>query len=107
MAYKDPARQRAYQRQYKRLERAGESRTPGQTLVPVEFRLKTAIDVLGLLEAQVEAVLLDRDVGTLERARCVGYLAGVSLKAIEAGEMAARVEAVEAALKLRPRQTNP
>jgi hypothetical protein len=106
MAYKDPERQRDYQRVYGRFRRAGSSQTPGQTLVPVEFRLKTASDVLGLLEGQVAAVLADEQVGTLERARTLGYLAGVSLKAIEAGEMAARVEAVEAALKLRPRPTN-
>ena len=37
----------------------------------------------------------------LEKARCVGYLAGVALKAIEAGDLAARLEAVEATLKAR------
>jgi hypothetical protein len=37
----------------------------------------------------------------LEKARCVGYLAGVALRAIEAGDLAARLEAVEAVLKAR------
>jgi hypothetical protein len=41
------------------------------------------------------------EAGTLEKARAVGYLAGLSLKAIEAGNLAARLEALEAALKLR------
>ncbi len=47
------------------------------------------------------AVRDDPDMGTLERARCIGYLAAVTLKAIEAGDLAARLEAVEAVLKGR------
>jgi hypothetical protein len=99
--YKDPAKQQAYQREYGRLRRAGETQTPGQTPVPLPFRLKTAADVLALLEEQVSAVRNDPEAGTLEKARCIGYLAGISLKAIEAGDLAARLEAVEATLKAR------
>jgi hypothetical protein len=67
----------------------------------VPFRLKTAADVLDLLQEQVEAVRADADAGTLEKARCIGYLAGVTLKAIEAGNLAARIEMLEAVLKQR------
>ena len=101
MPYKDAERQRDYQREYGRMRRAGEPQTPHQTLVPIPFRLKTAADVLALLGEQVAAVRDDADVGTLERARCIGYLAAVTLKAIEAGDLAARLEAVEAVLKGR------
>ena len=101
MPYKDADRQREYQREYGRMRRAGEAQTPGQTLVPIPFRLKTAADVLALLGEQVAAVRDDPEVGTLERARCIGYLAAVTLKAIEAGDLAARLEAVEAVLKAR------
>lgn len=101
MPYKDVDKQRDYQREYGRMRRAGEPQTPSQTLVPLPFRLKTAADVLALLRDQVAAVRDDPDAGTLERARCIGYLAGVALKAIEAGDLAARVEAVEAVLKAR------
>jgi hypothetical protein len=101
MPYKDAGRQREYQREYGRLRRAGEAQTPGQTLVPIPFRLKTAADVLRLLEEQVAAVREERSAGALEKARCIGYLAGVALKAIEAGDLAARLEAVEAVLKGR------
>ncbi len=101
MPYRDADRQRDYQREYGRLRRAGEPQTPSQTLVPITFRLKTAADVLALLAEQVAAVRDDPDVGTLERARCIGYLAGVTLKAIEAGDLAARLEAVESVLKAR------
>ncbi len=101
MPYRDPERQREYQREYGRMRRAGDAQTPGQTVVPLPFRLKTAADVLALLAEQVAAVRADPAVGTLERARCIGYLAGVTLKAIEAGDLAARLEAVESVLKAR------
>ncbi len=42
MPYKNVERQREYQREYGRMRRAGEAQTPGQTLVPIPFRLKTA-----------------------------------------------------------------
>jgi hypothetical protein len=69
--------------------------------VPVAFRLKTAADVLVLMEEQVQAVRGDGEAGALEKARCIGYLAGVTLKAIEAGNLAARIEMLEAVLKQR------
>jgi hypothetical protein len=101
MPYKDEERQREYQREYGRMRRAGGAQTPGQTAIPLPFRLKTAADVLTLLEEQVGAVRGDPKLTTVERARTVGYLAGVALRAIEAGDLAARVEAVEAVLKAR------
>jgi hypothetical protein len=67
----------------------------------VPFRLQTAADALALLAQQVAAVQADPLVPTVDRARCIAYLIGVSLKAIEAGDSAARLEAVEAVLKLR------
>jgi hypothetical protein len=97
MPYRDPERQREYQREYARLRRVGD----GQTPVPVTFRLRVAADVVALLEEQVGAVRADTQVGTLERARCIGYLAGVALRAIEAGDLAARLEALESVLKAR------
>ena len=101
MPYRDPNKRRDYDREYKRAARVGDCPTPGQTFVPLPFRLKTAADALKLLEEQVAAVRADPEAGTLERARCVGYLVGVALKAIEAGDLAARLEAVEAVLKAR------
>src|SRR5215207_9926144 len=101
MPYRDPEQRTAYQREYKRLRRAGECQTPSQTLIPAPFRLKTAHDVLALLGEQVQAVRDEQEAGTLEKARTIGYLAGVCLKAIETGDVAARLEAVEAVLKAR------
>jgi hypothetical protein len=108
MPYADADRSREYQREYRRTRRAGDGcTTPGTTPLPADFRLKTAADVLALLEGQVAAVLgaPAGEAGTLEKARAVGYLAGLSLKAIEAGNLTARLEALEAALKLRTNGT--
>ncbi len=101
MPYRDPEQRAQYQRDYKRMQRAGGCQTPGQTLVPLPFRLKTAADVLALLAEQVQAVRDEPEAGTLEKARCIGYLCGVALKAIEAGDLAARLEALESVLKAR------
>ena len=101
MPYKDPETRRDYQRDYKRMKRAGSSQTPGQTLVPLPFRLKTAYDVLTLIEEQVNAVREEPEAGTLEKARAVGYLAGIALKAVEVADLSGRVEALEQVLKRR------
>ena len=102
MPYADPERARDYQREYRRTRRAGDGCTsPGTSPLPLPFRLQTASDVLALVEEQVEAVRFEEEAGTLEKARTVGFLAGVALKAIEAGNLAARVEMLEAVLKQR------
>jgi hypothetical protein len=102
MPFADPDRARDYQREYRRTRRAGNPcTTPSTTPLPLPFRLQTAADVLRLLEEQVAAVRDDGAAGTLEKARAVGYLAGVTLRAIEAGNLAARVEMLEAVLKQR------
>src|SRR6478609_4033456 len=108
MPYADRDQARDYQREYRRLRRTGDGcTTPGTTQIPVAFRLKTAADVLALLEEQVAAVRADPHAGTLEKARTIGYLAGVSLRAIEAGDLAARLEALEGVLKTRARDATP
>lgn len=101
MPYANSDTNREYQGEHKRLTRAGDCRTPCTTLLPGEFRLRTARDVLALLEQQVEAVRNDAEAGTLEKARTIGYLAGISLRAIEAGDLTSRLESVEYVLKQR------
>src|SRR5262249_14829374 len=102
MPFADPDPARAYQRAYRRVQRAAQGCTGnGTSPVPVAFRLQTAADVLQLLGEQVEAVRAEREAGTLEKARTIGYLAGIALKAIEAGNLAARIEMLEAVLKQR------
>jgi hypothetical protein len=104
MPFADPAVARDYQRDYRRLRRAGD---PCPSPLPAEFRLKTAADVLALLEEQVAAVRADAEAGAPEKARTVGFLAGVAPRAIEAGNLAARVETLEAVLKQRGKGGRP
>jgi hypothetical protein len=101
MPIADAEKSRTYQREYKRLVRAGSCQTPGQTDVPAEYRLATASDVLAMLGEQAEAVLNDESLGTVERARTIGYLSGVILKAVEIANLAGRLESLEAVLKSR------
>ena len=64
-------------------------------------RLQTAADVLAILGKQIDAVRADGEAGPLEKARLIGYLAGLGLKAIETGALEARIEMLEAVLKQR------
>ena len=101
MPFSDPERARTYQRDYRRTQRVAEGCTGVSTSLPPAVRLETAADVLELLQEQVEAVRADAEAGTLEKARTIGYLAGIALKAIDAGNLAARIEALETVLKQR------
>lgn len=101
MAFKDLEKRRAYDREYKRAQRAGEL---GQTLrptLPLELRIQTAQDVLDMLNQQVNAVLADPEVSTIERARCITYMASSMLKAIEQVAIIPRLEALEDVMQSR------
>jgi len=103
LPYKDPEQSRAYQREYKRFKRAGDSQTPGQTLIPLPFRMRSAQDILVLLAEQVQAVrdAPDDEAGTLEKARCIGSLCGIGLKAVETANLEGRLASLEQILKGR------
>ena len=103
MPFADPDKRREYDRDHKRQARVAEP-CPTRLTLPVEFRAKTAADVLGLLNEQLDTVRQDASLGSVERAKAVGYLAGIALRAIDAGDVAARVEALESILKSRPKE---
>jgi hypothetical protein len=102
MPYKNQEKAKHYQREYRRTRRAGDlCTTPGTTPLPVPFRLQTAADILSLIEEQVQAVRSDGEAGTLDKARVIGFLAGVALRAVETRNVAGRLEALESVLKAR------
>ena len=106
MPFADPEKRRQYDAEHKRRMRVAEP-CPTRLTLPVEFRAKTAADVLvrrGGLNEQIETVRQDASLGSVERAKGVGYLAGIALRAIDAGDVAARVEALESILKSRPKE---
>jgi hypothetical protein len=74
--YKDPERQRAAKAEHARRSRRGTPRGTLGPLVSGDERLATARDIL-------------------ERARTVATLCGLALRAIESGDLAGRLEALE------------
>jgi hypothetical protein len=101
MPFADPERRREYQRERARLRRAGRTDAPVKAELPAPVRIQTARDVLELLAEQINALRADLSLGTVERARCLGGLAGVTLRAVETANLEARLAALEAALSLR------
>src|SRR5205085_1420008 len=98
---------------YNRLQRLSDDRrlrsAKGKEAIPDHrpFHLKTVADVMALLEEQVEALRADGEAGALEKARTVGYLAGIALRAIETKNLAARIEMLEMVLKQRHEDAKP
>lgn len=101
MPYRDPERRREYQRERARLLRAGRADAPVKAELPSPVRIQTARDVLELLGEQLNALRADPSLRTVERARALGGLAGVTLRAIETANLEARLAALETALNLR------
>ena len=68
---------------------------------PRPLELAVPADVLDLLAEQVNAARADAAATAQERARTLGMLAGLALRAMAARDLEARLEAVERVLKLR------
>lgn len=108
MPFTDPDQTRGHQREHGRLGSSGDGCANAATKqLPANFRLQTAQDVVDLLQEQIETVRADVEASPLEKARIIGHLAGLALKAIEAGNVAARLEALEAVLKQRKENGRP
>lgn len=110
MPYRDPEQRRQYQRAYQRARRAqanGRRTLPASSTPASEalaaLRIRTAHDVLVLLEEQLNLVRADTRIGVLERARVVGNLATVLLRAVETADIEDRIAALEAAAAGEPK----
>jgi hypothetical protein len=68
---------------------------------PTPQPLHGVADLVRLLHEQMEAVRADGAATPLERARVIGSLAGQARRAIEIGQLVARVEMLETVLKQR------
>ena len=69
--------------------------------------IRTAADVRCLVSEQITALTMNPDLDPLQKAGRLAQLALVALRAIEIATLEARVEAVEAALRLREDQKTP
>lgn len=74
---------------------------PRSPTPPEPFPLHAPQDVLRLLEEQIGAVRADPGASTTSKARTLGRLAALALKAIEVGQLAVRLEMLEAVLNQR------
>jgi hypothetical protein len=72
-----------------------------RTVLATPTVLSQPADVLALIEEQVNQVRADPLTDPSERARTLGMLAGLALRAMDSRDLAARLEAVERVLKLR------
>jgi hypothetical protein len=98
MPYKDKSRQREYQREYQSSKRKGSNKTPASVELPASFRLRTAQDLVELVQEQIDAVRHDPVARPIEKARCIGALVSVALRTLEQRDLTSRIEALEAIL---------
>jgi hypothetical protein len=68
---------------------------------PAPLPLRDPADVVDLLAERAEAVRRDPHADSLDRARTLGFVGALALRAMDAAEGRARLEALERALKLR------
>ena len=78
-----------------------EARPPIRIVPPEPVAFDTPADVVAVIAEQVNAVRGDAYAEPQEKARTLGMLSSVALRAIEQKDLAARLEAVERVLKLR------
>jgi len=76
-------------------------RGPASSLAVGPIAIKTPADVVLVLAEQMNVARSDLAADPLDRARTIGLLAGVMLRAMLSGEAEARLMAVEHVLKLR------
>ena len=99
MPYKDKDDRRRYDRDRRRLERAGQ-RTNVIEITPAT-RLRVVEDVEAVLSRAVGLVMGDKGARGTDKARALTQIAGVALRLVEANELADRLEALEQVLQLR------
>jgi hypothetical protein len=95
MPFSDREKQREYKAQWARQRRVSSAGSSASKAIIPEVRIKTAQEIRDLLSQALYAVQADEKAGTLEKARVIGYLAGVALKAVEASDLEARIETLE------------
>ena len=83
----------------RRLETIVKQSAATQQLPPRQ--LQTVQDVIDLLQEQVESLREVRWANAVQKARAIGYLAGIARKAIETGTLAERLRALDMVLRQR------
>jgi hypothetical protein len=98
MPYKDPNKQREYNREYQRKRRSmKDGYTHGTKQTSIDFTLSTADDLKAVLENVISDLLrADIDVGV--KGRVAAQLLQVGCRLLETSDIERRLEALEARL---------
>lgn len=95
MPYKDPLRQKEYQRQWQRARRAGETGRFKVLRVSSPEEIRTATALLGVLVGLIKEVLETNEGDVFLRSRTAGYLISIGLKAVEVADLEGRLTDLE------------
>lgn len=96
MGYKDPEKQKEYQREWQRRRRAGETgefKVIQRVSSPEE--IKTATALLAVLTGLIRDVLNSKQGDVFLKARTAGYLISIGLKAVEVADLESRLTNLE------------
>ena len=95
MPYKDPERQREYQRQWQRARRAGETGRFKVLRISSPEEIRTAHALLSVLAGLIKQVLEAKEGDVFMRSRTAGYLISIGLRAVEVADLEARLTNLE------------
>lgn len=98
MPYRDKSKQRAYQRDYQRLRRAGQpTGSRGIEVIRVSNleQTETASGLLRVLGHLIEQVLKTNEGDVFMRSRTAGYLISIGLRAVEVADLEGRITNLE------------
>ena len=100
MPYKDQEKQKAYQREWQRVQKSGGKRTGNRTLNLSSEELKTARGLLDLL-AESLANVHDFEADPMIKGRCIAYMVSVGLRLVETVDLEQRLNDIEKHVKGR------
>jgi len=95
MPYKDPIKQREYNREYQRKRRSKDGYS-SKIGVTAEWKLSTADDLKSVLETIVSELMCDTESDLCVRGRVVASLLTVGVRLLEVGSIEERLERLEA-----------
>jgi hypothetical protein len=101
MPYKDPNKQREYNREYQRKRRSKDGYS-SKIGVTAEWKLSTADDLKSVLETIVSELMCDNESDLCVRGRVIASLLTVGVRLLEVGSIEERLEKLEAKMLPAP-----
>jgi hypothetical protein len=101
MPYKDPIKQREYNRNYQRKRRSKDGYS-SKISVTTEWKLSTADDLKSVLETIVSELMCDTESDLCVRGRVIASLLTVGVRLLEVGSIEERLEKLESKMLPAP-----